>query len=74
MAKTRKPIPGPDAQFSESRNNVRLSIVVTQAQLDAVKEVVAAQNKKHAGHLTASSWGLKLIREALQKEGYKDEW
>jgi hypothetical protein len=82
MATNRKLKPGPEPQFSETRGPVkkngklvsyRLSIVVTEKQLEAVKEVVEAQNAKHTGpRQTASSWGLQVILESLRKEGYKD--
>lgn len=79
MAKNLKLKPGPEPQFSEPRggkkgkSGFRLSIVVTEKQLEAVKEVVEGQNAKHTGpRQTASSWGLQVILEALRKEGYKD--
>ena len=53
---------GPTPEFSESRRNVRLSIVVTEA-----KEVAAKQKPRQ----TVSSWGLGIILGALEKEGYK---
>jgi hypothetical protein len=58
---------GPTPEFSESRRNVRLSIVVTEAQLQAAKEVAAKQKPRQ----TVSSWGLGIILDALGKEGYK---
>lgn len=73
MEKKRRATPGIPSQFSESREDHRLIIVMTKSQREAVRKVVDAENAKHTGaRLSASSWGLNVVLEALRKEGYKD--
>jgi hypothetical protein len=56
---------GPEPEFSEART-LRLSIVVTPAQLQAAKEVAAKQSPR----MSVSSWGFRIILDALAKEGF----
>jgi len=73
VEKKRKATPGIPSQFSESREKHRLIVVMTESQRKAVQDVVDAENAKHPGaRLSASSWGLNVVLEALRKEGYKD--
>jgi Asp-tRNA(Asn)/Glu-tRNA(Gln) amidotransferase B subunit len=58
---------GPAPIYGVARNKTRISIVVTQAMLDAAKEVARSQKPPQ----TVSNWGLHVILAALEKEGYK---